>query len=440
MNNQSGSVTGPQQEKNELPIIEMESEPSMTPVEYPSNEMAMPAAGQQLNVQALMSQAAKTGNVEMAERLLDLYERLEKKWAKQQFDKAMAKFQHECPVIKKTKVVYEKDKRTERYRFAALDSIVEQSGPHIANNGLSYTIKTRHDDKMMTITVTVKHIAGHSEDSEFSIPIGSEEYMSVPQKYGARCTFAKRYAFCNAFGILTGDGDNDAQEDKQPAKQDQVRPADPAPQKAPNLIKTPFLNQVKIKLKKLGASDEGEALQLLQEMTGIKWFSMKASEKQAEFALKTFQRREEKKKDMEFRKEPKEGDFCTVDGKVGTLMKVDGKLICLIENATEDSFLGEESKKEEAVAAKANESNPPENPKNNFPISKGKVNVIKGMLLSKRGYKTEYQMVQYINQTSSLGSPDFPRRKINNIEDLNMDEADKIIKVLMMIQSEKTES
>jgi hypothetical protein len=36
--------------------------------------------------------------------------------------------------------------------------------------------------------------------------------MTDTQKYGARNTFAKRYAFMNALGILTGDEDTDARE------------------------------------------------------------------------------------------------------------------------------------------------------------------------------------------------------------------------------------
>ena len=52
--------------------------------------------------------------------------------------------------------------------------------------------------------------------------------MSDVQKYGARSTFAKRYAFCNAFGIMTGDDDTDGntieEEKKTPP---QVKPAQP---------------------------------------------------------------------------------------------------------------------------------------------------------------------------------------------------------------------
>ena len=44
-------------------------------------------------------------------------------------------------------------------------------------------------------------------------------------------TFAKRYAFCNAFGILTGDDDNDAQ--VPPPHSTQGRTRTPIPPKPP---------------------------------------------------------------------------------------------------------------------------------------------------------------------------------------------------------------
>ena len=47
--------------------------------------------------------------------------------------------------------------------------------------------------------------------------------MTDSQKYAARNTFAKRYAFCNVFGITTGDEDIDAsdkEEKNKPAPND----------------------------------------------------------------------------------------------------------------------------------------------------------------------------------------------------------------------------
>jgi hypothetical protein len=160
----------------------------------------------------------KDVSVETMEKLLAMRRELKHEWAKEQFDKAVAKFQKECPVIEKTKAVFEKDRRTVRYKYAPIDVIISQAKECIADNGLSYALNVEQDDKMLTVICNVKHESGHAEESRFSVPIGNEGFMSDVQKYGARCTFAKRYAFCNAFGILTGDEDNDAVEDKKPVQ------------------------------------------------------------------------------------------------------------------------------------------------------------------------------------------------------------------------------
>jgi len=437
MKKRSGS-NDPQTQKDN--IIEVEA----TEVIAPKSRKVMIPGVQQINIGAIMSQAVMAGNVEMAEKMLDLYERMEKKQAKKQFDQAMAKFQAECPVIKKTKVVSDKGGK-ERYRFAPIDSIVDQTGPYIAKNGLSYTVNTHQDGKMFSVIVTKRHIAGYSEDTEFSIPIGSEEYMSEPQKYGARCTFAKRYAFCNAFGILTGDGDTDAVEENKQVRQEETRPkpraAEPKKQEPKN---NSFVIKVKKRLHDLGAVTEYEALELLHEITGLKWNNLKnVTERMAENALQIMDKKEEKEKAPVKIPEPKEGDICNVDGKIGTLVKdKDGKLVCLVEDAIDNDIIEKEKedfdkKQEEAIAAKANEPLPLGNPKERYPVGKSKADVIRGLLLSKRGYKTEEIMVRYINTASQVGSPEFPKRQIDNIEDLNMDEADKIIKILMTIKSEK---
>ena len=161
--------------------------------------------------EALISLAINKGvSVETLERLVALKEKVDANNAKKEYDRAMAQFQAKCPVIIKKKEVKEKDKTTVRYKYAPLDSIVEQTKSIIAQYGLSYTIQTDSDKEFLTAICRVTHTAGHSEDFSFKVPIGNESFMSDVQKYGARLTFAKRYAFCNAFGILTGDDDNDA--------------------------------------------------------------------------------------------------------------------------------------------------------------------------------------------------------------------------------------
>ncbi len=168
---------------------------------------------QSQSAENLISKAIdKKVSVETLERLFEL----DKKWkadrAREAYLEAMSGFQGECPVIKKTKSVMNKPEKGggRRYSYAPLDVIINGVGSLISKFGLSYTITVIQDERMVEAKVKVSHIAGHSEESSFKVPIDPEAYMSQPQKYAAALTFAKRYAFCNAFGILTGDDDTDA--------------------------------------------------------------------------------------------------------------------------------------------------------------------------------------------------------------------------------------
>lgn len=166
------------------------------------------------NVEAMLMAAIEKGApVETIEKVMEMGEKIRARMAKESFNVAMAELQQEMPVISKDMEVREKMEKGGgvRYKFTPLASIVKQVGPIIAKHGFSYTIRIINDEKMLTAVCIVTHKDGHTEESSFSIPIGAEQYMSDVQKYGARSTFAKRYAFTNAFGIMTGDGDNDGQ-------------------------------------------------------------------------------------------------------------------------------------------------------------------------------------------------------------------------------------
>lgn len=154
--------------------------------------------------------------VETMEKLLALMTRVKAERAKEAFFRDLAGFQDECPVINKTKIVRNKESKGGgvRYRYAPLDDIVKQVSPYLKKYGFSYTIQTvfEKDPPAIISILSVHHIGGHSRDSEFRVPIGSSEYMTEQQAHASASTFSKRYVFCNGFGILTGDEDNDAQD------------------------------------------------------------------------------------------------------------------------------------------------------------------------------------------------------------------------------------
>jgi len=166
------------------------------------------------NIETLISQAvSQNTSVESLERLLALRKQLKDEWAREQYVRALVAFKAQCPKIEKRKAVYEKDKKTIRYKFAPLEDIDEQIKKPLADNGLSYNFNPVNKDNMVGVNCTITHIAGHSVTSEpFFLPVGSEQFMSEVQKFGARMTFAKRYVLLMALGINTADEDTDAQE------------------------------------------------------------------------------------------------------------------------------------------------------------------------------------------------------------------------------------
>lgn len=164
------------------------------------------------NAEMLIGKAIEQNiSVESLEKLLTMRRDLKAEWAKEQFDKAMAAFQAECPTINKERRV---SFGTTNYAYAPLEAIVQQVKSLLAQNGFSYTFDTKEEDKGITVYCMANHISGHMKQSECYIALDEANKMNVSQKSGAAMTYGKRYAFCNAFGILTGDEDNDAQSPK----------------------------------------------------------------------------------------------------------------------------------------------------------------------------------------------------------------------------------
>lgn len=167
-----------------------------------------------MNAEGLIAQAITKGvPVETMERLLAMRRELRAEQAKEEFDKAMAAFQAECPPIKKTKAVYTNSGAV-AYKFAPIDSIVTQVKPLIQKHGFSYSSNMEilsNGTTQIKVLLKVTHAAGHSETTEMTVPLGGKtNIMNDSQVVAAAQTFARRYAFTNAFGILTSDEDTDA--------------------------------------------------------------------------------------------------------------------------------------------------------------------------------------------------------------------------------------
>lgn len=181
--------------------------------------------------------------IESMERLLAMQREMKAEWAKEQYFTALAGFQHECPVIVKLKKVKGKPKDGEkegkdRFGYAPIEDIIASVNEGVRVKdllekwGFSYTFKSKQVEKKYTAICVAHHKDGHEEQTEFTVPTDFPEYMNMSgaQEQGASCTYADRYAFKNAFGIVTKGEDTDAGGDEQdkrtPIKTPQARKAD----------------------------------------------------------------------------------------------------------------------------------------------------------------------------------------------------------------------
>jgi hypothetical protein len=151
------------------------------------------------------------------ERLFSLYEREKASRAKEEFYSDLARFQAECPAIRKTGKSMQfkrpsRDGGTEYADFLELDYIADTIRPHLHKYGFSYSWDKSHGeakDGMMAIMCHLRHRNGHVESSSFPCPIGSNAGASEQQKYAAAATYAKRYSLMAALGLTGTSRDTD---------------------------------------------------------------------------------------------------------------------------------------------------------------------------------------------------------------------------------------
>lgn len=176
-----------------------------------------------IDIQALISQGmADKATVEVIKELREMWLQDQARAAEHAYNEAMSSFQSACPIIKKSK-----EGAKNSYRYAPLDDIVAQVRGLIREHGFNYTITSEIEPGWIKAICKVTHHLGHAETSAFKVPIDSRNpMMNEPQRYAGSMTFAKRYAFCNAFGILTADEDRDGAGRPKPQGPSSIQPED----------------------------------------------------------------------------------------------------------------------------------------------------------------------------------------------------------------------
>lgn len=164
---------------------------------------------------AMLMKAVESGlSVEGLEKLTDLYFKFEERRVEQAFNDAMRGFQEECPVILKGRRISFKTKKGSDFnsRYAPIEAIAEATRELRAKYGFSYTLYPTVENGQISVDCEVRHRDGHKVKHRFTVPAPTDHAISDQHGYAGAVTFCSRYAFCAAFGIVTGLPDNDGKE------------------------------------------------------------------------------------------------------------------------------------------------------------------------------------------------------------------------------------
>lgn len=121
--------------------------------------------------------------------------------ARKAFNFAIAEFQRRAPIVEKADMAYDKP-------FAKMDRIWREVRPIFTGLGLSVTwqVCEMKPDGICHLEGQLRHKDGHGERLVRDIPVPEQlKGQNRAQQAGSASTYAQRYAFCAATGVVTGD-------------------------------------------------------------------------------------------------------------------------------------------------------------------------------------------------------------------------------------------
>lgn len=159
-------------------------------------------------IMALASKASAIGSAEalqFAREVLSLRREVRQESAKLAYYEALVGLQADMPSIAKSKVVMNRDGRTERYRYAPLAEINRAMRPAWQKWGFAVTFSSAEQDGQILVRGIATHREGHSESSEMRSKPLADQYMSEPQRMIATKSYLMRAITCDLFGIVAED-------------------------------------------------------------------------------------------------------------------------------------------------------------------------------------------------------------------------------------------
>jgi hypothetical protein len=180
----------------------------MSAVEKIPQQQIAPAQPQEITPLALLDRAYATGNIEIIERTMALYERREARAALLAFNKALAAAKAELPAIIKTREASFGPGKA-AYRYEDLAGICRLIDPVLSRHGLHYRWRTEAAvGQPIVVTCVLSHEDGHSETNSLPGPADTSGSKNAIQAIVSTVTYLKRDTLKSALGLAAGQDDD----------------------------------------------------------------------------------------------------------------------------------------------------------------------------------------------------------------------------------------
>lgn len=173
----------------------------------------------------IIGRAARDPSVDIdkMERLLAMQERVLERQAKADFTAAKLAMQPELPVItmKGRIVIHDKNDKSKVLQetpFPRFEDIHEAVMPILQRHGFDLKFKnTTSETGKPVVTTILQHIGGHSDETEFELPMDTSGSKNNVQAVGSSTSYGKRYGTVAILNLRVHGEDDDAVEAGKPA-------------------------------------------------------------------------------------------------------------------------------------------------------------------------------------------------------------------------------
>ena len=151
-------------------------------------------------------------DLEKLDRLLDVKERWEREEARKGYVAALAAFKLNPPrLVKDRRVDFGEGRNRTRYNHASLGDVASLIAAGLAQHGLSHGWAVAQAEGVVTVTCTLTHALGHSEQVSITGPRDDSGNKNGIQAIGSAVTYLERYTLTAITGLAAHDIDDDGQ-------------------------------------------------------------------------------------------------------------------------------------------------------------------------------------------------------------------------------------